>query len=291
MEDLAGYLAEMGDRHTGILTDHDRETLSQAVVCGAGAGGVAGWSYQALARAGIRTFRIADPETFTASNANRQMACDSTTIGRNKAEATAETLRRINPAIDVSVLADGVTDKNLADFLDGGGIVLDGIDLGGLAMKAKLYRAARAAGIPVVSSPILGFGAALAVFDPHRSPSFDAFFGPVPPPGADPAVMDAYLANISVSFFSFAPRLDWKLQNERARDGKIPSIGTAAMFAGSFAATAVISVLCGRGRIPIVPTTIHIDLLEGRIGKTGPAKRWFARQGLRLVVRTAKKGR
>ncbi len=284
MEGHDRYLAEMGDRHLGILTDRDREAISRAVVCGAGAGGVAGWAYQALARAGIRTFRIADPETFTPSNANRQMGCDTTTIGRNKVDATAEILRRINPAAEISVFPDGVTDRNLETFIDGGTVVIDGIDLAGLAMKAKLYRSARVAGIPVVSVPILGFGAALAVFDPHRSPSFDAFFGPPPPPDAAPAVIDAYLAGISVGFFSFAPRLDWKVQNERARAGKIPSIGTAAMLAGSLAATAVISVLCGKGEIPIVPTTLHIDLLEGRIARTGPVKRWFARQGLRLAM-------
>lgn len=283
------YLAEMGDRHIGILTDADRAALARMTVCGAGAGGIAGWAYQALARMGCGHFRLADPESFTASNANRQMACDATTVGRNKAEATAEILRRIHPAAEVAIFSEGVTDDNLADFLRGGTIVLDGIDLANLATKARLFRAARAAGLPVVSCPILGFGAALAVFDPRRSPSFDEFFGPVPPRDADARTMDAYLANISISFFSFSPRMDWRLHRDRARAGAIPSIGTAAMLAGSLAATAILSVVCGKGTVPIVPTTMHVDLLEGRVARTGPRRRWFARQGLRLFMGMARR--
>jgi len=280
------YADALGDRHDGILTEEDRRRLRNATVCAAGAGGTGGWTCEALARAGCGRIRIADPDVFSASNGNRQLGCDATTLGRNKAEATAERLRRVNPAVDVEVVAEGVTAANLDRFLAGADLVLDGIDLPGLRMKARMYDAARAAGLPVVSCPILGFGAALAIFDPKRSPSFEEYFGPLPPEG-DARALDRYLAGVSLRFFAFTPRLDWRRHLERGRAGAIPSIGTAAMLSGTMAATAAIALLCGRGGLPVVPVTLHLDLAAGRLRRRGPAERWVLRRLLGVLQRVA----
>lgn len=282
-----GYVEGVAERHIGILTDQDQRRLREATICGAGAGGVGGWTYEALARAGCGRFRIADPDVFSPTNGNRQLGCDATTVGRNKAEVTAERLRLVHPGAEVEVIPEGVTEANVDRFVAGGSLVLDGIDLPGLRMKKRLYDAARAVGIPVVSCPILGFGAALAIFDPKRSPTFEEYFGPLPAEG-DAEGLDRYLSGISLRFFSFPPKLDWKLQGERARAGMIPSIGTAAMFSGSMAATAGIAILCGKGKLPVVPRVLHVDLMEGKMQCMGPGRRWFMKKLLGLAQKARK---
>lgn len=178
--DLSTYLREMTDRHQGILSTEEQHILSEGIICGAGAGGVGGWTYLALARLGCSQFRIADPGTFDASNANRQAGCMVDTVGENKAETVAQEIQRINPSSKIITYPEGLTEKNIPSFLDGGSIVVDGLDLYELEIKQYLYDLAREYQLPVVSCPVLGFGAALALFHPIRSPSFKEYFGPIP---------------------------------------------------------------------------------------------------------------
>jgi molybdopterin/thiamine biosynthesis adenylyltransferase len=266
------------------LTAGEQGALREAVICGAGAGGVAGWTYEALVRLGVRRFRIADPDVFSPSNANRQMGCSASTLGRSKPEVIAEALRAIDPEIDIALFPEGVTEGNLEGFLRGGSIVLDGIDVGGIRMKRRLHIEARACRLPVVTTPILGFGAALAIFDPVRSPSFDEFFGPIPEEG-DAAGLDRYLSMVGLCFFSFAPNLDWSLVRERSVGGAIPSVAPAVLLAGSLAATAIVDVICGRSRLPVAPTTMHVDPLEGKLVRSGGMKKRIMRGIARLALR------
>lgn len=282
--DLASYLAGRLERHAGLLTGKDQQTLSSLLVCGAGAGGVGGWTYEALARLGCRRFRIADPENYDASNANRQAGCNATTVGRNKAEVTRDILLRLNPAADVTAYPEGVTDENVRGFLDGGAIVLDGIDLARLDIKKKVYDTAREMGIPVLSCPILGFGCAMAFFDPKTSPSFEEYFGPLPA-ATDEVRKREYAQGLVPAFFSFRPSLDWPVFRQRVLEGKVPSVGVATMLSGALAAAAIVSHFCGKRRIPAVPTTLHIDLMERRIRTTGPLKRRLLRWIIRRMVR------
>lgn len=282
--ELTTYLAGMGERHEGLLSPEEVDRLSAMTLCGAGAGGVAGWTYEALARAGCRRFRVADPETYEASNANRQTGCDFHTIGRNKAEVTAERLRRIRPDAEIIVYPEGVTETNLSAFLDGGTVVLDGIDLACLPMKKRLFDAALRRGLPVVSCPILAFGSALAFFHPERSPGFEAFFGPLPPEG-DAAARRRFVEALAPAFFSFRPRLNWPLFRARVQAGKVPSIAMATMISGALAATAIIAYVCGRSLPACVPTTLHVDFMEGRISRTGPLRRWALRKVMTAFFR------
>ena len=103
------YSERMVQRCLGLLTPDQLRTLSQAVIAGAGAGGVGGWTYLALARFGCRHFRLTDPEGFDLSNVNRQAGCACDTLGRNKAEVIAGEIRRINPQARVDVVPGGLT--------------------------------------------------------------------------------------------------------------------------------------------------------------------------------------
>lgn len=278
----ASYAAEMTDRYTGLLTDAQQRMLAEATICGAGCGGIGGHTYMALARLGCRTFRIADCGAFDVSNANRQVGCTSRTIGANKADVIAARLREINPQARVESIPEGVTMDNLDAFLDGGSAVIDGIDLYALPIKKALYDAARARGQAVISTPILAFGAALAIFDPACSPTFDDHFGSAPAPDDEKAYR-RYLQRIAMGFFGILPDIDWATFADRVYAGKCPSIGTSCMLGGSMGTLAVLDVLSGTRRYPRAPDTIHIDLSRPRAVRVGRLRRALFK--LRLIHR------
>src|SRR5215213_8845534 len=68
----------------------NQERLRDATIGIAGAGGIGGATLHRLVRMGARHLRIADPEQFDASNMQRQLGASLDTLGRNKAEVTAE---------------------------------------------------------------------------------------------------------------------------------------------------------------------------------------------------------
>jgi molybdopterin/thiamine biosynthesis adenylyltransferase len=282
------YLQDIADRHEGLLDEATRDQLAKAVICGAGAGGVGGNTYVALARMGCRHFRIADCGDFDASNANRQMGCTAKTVGRNKAEVVAGLVRDIQPEADVTVYPEGVTDDNLRKFIEGGTLVIDGIDLYALRIKRALYETARAAGLPVLSCPIFGFGAAVAVFDPVRSPSFGDYFGPLPDP-EDTMAYRRYLQRIGMGFFGFVPRLDWPIFVRRVYEGKCPSIATSCMLAGALGAVAVVDYVCGDRSFPVIPETVHVDLRQMRILRAGRFRRFLFKLHLLWTLRHCKR--
>ena len=287
MIDLSTYLHDRLDRHTGILSDREQRALSEAVICGAGAGGVGGWTYLALARLGCRRFRVADPGTFEPSNANRQAGCDSRTIGANKAEVVARELRHIDPEIAVDVFPEGLTEENVERFVAGGSIVVDGVDLYALEIKKRLFDAARRQGLAVVSAPILGYGAALCVFHPTRSPSFADYFGEIPS-REDKAAYRRYTKMLAAGLFGFKPRLDdWPAFTGRVDAGRAPSVGTSCLLSASLNALAILDQILDRGRFPVVPETVHIDLMEQRVRRTGRLRRrlfrWLVGRHLRRL--------
>lgn len=285
---LNDYLADMGDRHIGLFTEEERTGLQKAVICGAGAGGVGGGTYLALARLGCRIFRIADCGSFDATNSNRQTGCAYQTVGTNKAEVLTAQILQINPDADVTTYPEGVTEENLQEFLGGGSVVIDGIDLYALEIKKKMYDRARAAGISVISCPIFGFGSALAIFDPLKSPTFDDHFG-VMPDKEDTRAYQNYLKKIAMGFFGFRPRLDWPTFMDRVFEGKCPSVGTSCMLSGSLGALAVVDRVLDRNKFPVVPTTMHIDLDQMRLVKVGPIRRFFFKISLIAYLLMLKK--
>ena len=57
-----------------------------------------------IARAGVGRMTIADADTVSESNINRQLIALHSTIGREKSELMAERLRDINPDIELTVV-------------------------------------------------------------------------------------------------------------------------------------------------------------------------------------------
>ena len=167
--------SEAFERNRGLISSAEQEKLAGSLVVIAGCGGVGGSHAHTCARLGIGRFRIADADTFSVANMNRQIGATLQTIDRNKAEVTAEMIRSINSEATVEISAENITAGNVADFVKGADLIIDGVDFFALPARRQLFRAAWQAGIPALTAAPLGFSGTLHVFA-KGGMSFDEYF-------------------------------------------------------------------------------------------------------------------
>ena len=77
-----------------LLGAPNMERLARSHVAVLGLGGVGGWCAEALCRSGVGALTLADQDTVSVSNLNRQNAALWSTVGMEKAQATALRLYR-----------------------------------------------------------------------------------------------------------------------------------------------------------------------------------------------------
>ena len=81
-----------------LLGPEAMERLQSSHVAIFGLGGVGSWCAEALCRTGVGQLTLVDHDVISASNLNRQAAALHSTLGMEKAEATARRLADISPA-------------------------------------------------------------------------------------------------------------------------------------------------------------------------------------------------
>ncbi|MBQ8544575.1 MAG: tRNA threonylcarbamoyladenosine dehydratase [Alistipes sp.] len=145
------------ERTALMLGDEKLETLRQANVLVVGLGGVGAYAAEMIARSGVGRMTIADADTVSATNINRQLIALHSTIGKQKAELMAERLRDINPEIELTVVNRFIKDDETDALLDSQKFdyVVDAIDT--LSPKLALIKGCLDRNIPLVSS--MGAGA------------------------------------------------------------------------------------------------------------------------------------
>ncbi len=133
--------------------------LKQANVLIVGVGGVGAYAAEMLVRAGIGKMTIADSDTVSLSNINRQLIALHSTVGRVKTDVLAERLKDINPELELTVIAEYIKDEKTDEILDSQHFdyIVDAIDT--LSPKLALIKGALDRNIPIVSS--MGAGAKL----------------------------------------------------------------------------------------------------------------------------------
>lgn len=136
-------------RNIGFVDEREQQLLRQARVFVCGVGGMGGAAFMALARAGVGKFVIADIDRFEVSNLNRQVFAFADEVGREKAEVAAEAAKRINPTIEIEVLAGNWTDE-LAGIASRCPVIVNGMD--DIAAGVHLYRTAKAASATVIDA-------------------------------------------------------------------------------------------------------------------------------------------
>ena len=269
---------EAFSRTLGFVSREELERLRAARVAIAGLGGTGGAQVHALARMGIGNFTLADPDTFELVNFNRQSGATVPNLGRRKTEVAQETILSINPEADVRSFDAGIGPANIDAFLDGADVVVDSLDFYCFEERFLLYAHARARGLWVLTSPPLGFGFTLLMFDPHGM-SFEDYFGFRPGMSERQRII-ALIAGIAPKPFMLK-YLDRTRPDFEGR--RLPSVGAAPFMIAGVIATEVTQILLGRGRPMAVPTIYQFDALLRAFRKK--TYRWGMRGPLQRIKR------
>ncbi len=249
-------------RNWGFVTAEEQEQLAGLRVAVAGCGGDGGLVVETLTRLGVRSFALADPESFAVENLNRQNGCDVTTLGRAKAEVLAEIVCRIAPDATVEVFRDGVTPSNVGDFVQGAGVVVDEVEYTRPEVAVCLARAARGRGLPVVSGLNVGFGALVSTFSPG-GPSLERCLGL-----SEHASLDE-IAAAAVPLGRWVPRLPAYVDAETLRlvaagERSAPSVAPGVALAAGLVTSELFAVVTGRRRPVVAPGAYWVDGLSLR---------------------------
>lgn len=149
-----GFLPLRYVKNVGTIGLDGQAKLLSARVLLVGAGGIGGQAAELMARMGIGTIVIADPDTFDETNLNRQTFACMDVIGLAKVDVARDRILEINCDVDVErhrVAADG---SNLSDLLEGAGAAVDALD--SIDDRLVLQRACAAAGVVLVHGAIAG---------------------------------------------------------------------------------------------------------------------------------------
>ncbi len=177
------------DRYARHLVLHQIGGAGQMRLKGArvlvvGAGGLGSPVCLYLAAAGVGRITLADDDTVSLSNLQRQVIFRDDLRGEPKAYAAAEAMLRLNPHLDVTPLIRRITEGD-SDLIAGHDLVIDGTD--SFAGRAAINRACVAAGVPLLSGAIGQWEGQVTLFDPARGGPCMACLFPMAPERDAPA--------------------------------------------------------------------------------------------------------
>lgn len=154
-----------------------------------GAGGLGAPAAMYLAAAGVGTIGIADADVVDLSNLQRQVIHTTNDLGKPKVESAAETMKAINPDVNVVTYEDFIAANNIADIIKNYDFVLDGTD--NFPAKFLINDACVQAGIPFCHAGILRFNGQLMTWVPGEGPCYRCVFKEPPPKDAVPTCKQA----------------------------------------------------------------------------------------------------
>lgn len=245
-------------RNIGLFTREQQERLRAAKIVVAGVGGVGGVEAATLAKMGLGELTIFDPGVFDEPDMNRQFGATALNIGRNKAVATAEMLRDINPFAKIVALDYAPRDDaELDGLLSGASAAIDAIDYLGFDYKARFAQAARRAGIPNFTAPISGMGTAMIILDPEGMTIEELYDAP-----ADPALWPEY--RLPLAGILGPDRFGGLIEDmDEGRRPYLSNCGGIATLNGGLVASEIAMFIAGlrlRRDLICAPRAVYIDL-------------------------------
>ncbi len=168
-----------------------QQRFKAARVLVVGAGGLGAPLALYLAAAGIGTIAIVDDDTVSLSNLQRQIIHATDRVGAPKVESARETLRAINPHVEVAPHQVRLTAENVRELIAGSDVVADGSD--NFATRYLVADACAALQVPLVTAAVGRFDGSVTVLKPYEgdNPSYRDVFPAPPPEGILPTCAEA----------------------------------------------------------------------------------------------------
>ncbi len=203
--------------------------LSKAKVLIIGAGGLGSPAALYLAAAGVGTVGVADDDSVSWSNLNRQILYDETNIGCKKVAVAAGRLRQLNGSINIVEHYGRVSSSLEArEMIAGYDIVIDACD--NVATRYLVGDITSELNIPYIYGAIEAFNGQIAVFNYGKGEQRKRY------------------------------RDLWPVECAPVEDKSIPSIGVTAGIIGTLQANEAIKIICGVGNV-LCGKLFTIDLL------------------------------
>ncbi|GAA2131446.1 adenylyltransferase/sulfurtransferase MoeZ [Kitasatospora kazusensis] len=162
-----------------------QKRLKNAKVLCVGAGGLGSPALMYLAAAGVGTLGIVEFDTVDESNLQRQIIHGHSDIGRSKAESARDSVKEINPYVEVILHEERLDNSNVMEIFSGYDLIVDGTD--NFATRYLVNDAAVLLGKPYVWGSIYRFDGQASVFWAEHGPCYRCLYPEAPPPGMVPS--------------------------------------------------------------------------------------------------------
>lgn len=153
-----------------------QQRISSGRVLLVGAGGLGCPVALYLGASGVGHLTIADGDVVDLTNLQRQIGHTHSRIGDNKAQSLAQSVRALNPEIEVVAIPSRLEGNDLRRAVAQVDLVVDASD--NFATRHAINRACFSENKTLVSGSALGFSGQLSVFDPGQadSPCYHCLF-------------------------------------------------------------------------------------------------------------------
>ena len=175
-----------------------QKRLKNAKVLAIGAGGLGSPALLYLAAAGVGTLGIVDFDVVDESNLQRQVIHGQSDVGRSKAESARDSIKEINPLIEVVLHQERLDSTNVFEIFEQYDLIVDGTD--NFATRYLVNDAAFFLGKPYVWGSIYRFDGQASVFWPTApggdAPCYRCLYPEPPPPGMVPSCAEGGVLGI-----------------------------------------------------------------------------------------------
>lgn len=168
--------------------------LKNAKVLLIGTGGLGAPTAMYLAAAGIGTIGLVDFDVVDESNLQRQVIHGTKDVGKKKIESAEETMRDINPHINIVKHEVALTSANALEIVKNYDIVADGTD--NFPTRFLVNDACVLLGKPNVYASIFRFEGQASIFGAPDGPCYRCLYPEPPPPGLVPSCAEGGVLGI-----------------------------------------------------------------------------------------------
>ncbi len=163
--------------------------LLQSKVFLVGAGGLGSPTAYYLAAAGVGTIGIIDDDVVDRSNLQRQILHNESRVGEPKVESAKETLKALNPDINVITYREKLSSENVMDIIKDYDVIVNGCD--NFPTRYLINDACVFLKKPLVDASIFRFEGQVTVHMPFEGPCYRCLYPEPPPPEMAPSCQEA----------------------------------------------------------------------------------------------------
>ena len=168
--------------------------LKAAKVLCIGAGGLGSPLALYLAAAGVGTLGVVDFDVVDYTNLQRQVIHTTADVGRKKLDSAAETVKAINPFVQLRPFETRLTSENALGIFRDFDLIVDGTD--NFPTRYLVNDACVLTGKPNVYGSIFRFEGQVSVFATKDGPCYRCLYPEPPPPGLVPSCAEGGVLGI-----------------------------------------------------------------------------------------------